>query len=67
MQTSIVRIKRVVSLSQSYPRSGNFDTQQPRYDWLVIVDGKVVQSLPMLRLAKEVAADYGCQFEVVRN
>ena len=63
---SRVQIKRVVSQAQHYPRSGNFDTQKPNYDWLVVVDGKVVECFHLLRLAKKAALDYGSNFQVIR-
>lgn len=55
-----VKIIRKPSTSRRhYPKSGNFDTQAISYDWLVEVDGRVMENLPMLKHAKDAAKSYG--------
>ena len=54
-----VKIERKLSHSQPYPRSGNFTTQQPTYDWWVSINGRLVESFRTLRAAKEAAVSYG--------
>ena len=54
-----VTIERKISLNQHYPRSGNFDTQTPVYDWWVSLNGRMVENFRTLRAAKEAAASYG--------
>ena len=34
-------LKRVLS-GYAYPRNGNFDNPTPRFDWLLLADGEVV-------------------------
>jgi hypothetical protein len=57
--TMTVKIERKISLNQHYPRSGNFDTQTPCYDWWVSLNGRLVECFRTLRAAKEAAASYG--------
>ena len=59
MQSKNIEIVRKVSLSQPYPRSGNFTTQQPAYDWFVSINGKLIECKRTLRAAKEAAQSYG--------
>ena len=61
-----VTIKREKAINQPYPRSGNFDTQKPRYDWHVCVGDRIVGILPSLKMAKELAKDFKADFEVLR-
>lgn len=55
----VVKIERKISLVQPYPRSGNFTTQTPSYDWWVSLNGRYVETLRTLRAAKDAAASYG--------
>jgi hypothetical protein len=59
MNELTVKIERKISLFQPYPRSGNFTTQTPTYDWWVSLNGRMVESFRTLRAAKEAAASYG--------
>jgi hypothetical protein len=55
----VVKIERKLALVQPYPRSGNFTTQTPSYDWWVSLNGRLVEDFRTLRAAKEAAASYG--------
>jgi hypothetical protein len=54
-----VKIERKISLMQPYPRSGNFTTQTPTYDWWVSLNGRLVESFRTLKAAKLAATSYG--------
>lgn len=54
-----VEIVRKVSLCGPYPRSGNFTTQKPTYNWFVRLEGKLIECKRTLRAAKEAASSYG--------
>jgi hypothetical protein len=60
-----IQIIKQVSRHQPYPRNGNVGMQSPRHDWHLAVDGKIVETFPVLRLAKIAAKDYSSSKPVI--
>jgi hypothetical protein len=53
-----IQIIKQVSRNQPYARNGNVGMQKPRHDWHLAVNGKIVETFAMLRMAKIAAKDY---------
>lgn len=54
----MIEVSKVIASRQPYPRSGNFTTQSPKYDWVLKVDEKWMGTFSTKREAVEASKDY---------
>jgi|688.fasta_scaffold138726_9 hypothetical protein len=60
-----IQIIKQVSRHQPYARNGNVGMQKLRHDWHLAINGRVVETFALLRLAKIAAKDYSSSKPVI--